>query len=136
MLHLRDGTNPNGTAVICHELGHYLGLPDLYDTAYTTDGEWGSYQVNNLSLMCSGNSVKDPDGTGYLQASLDMWSKIQLKWVTPQVVTESGTYTISAADYDDLSKENRALRINHVDMTNYTKYEPDNAINVALTVPA
>ena len=178
---LRDGTNLNGTAVICHELGHYLGLPDLYDTAYTTDGEWGSYQVNNLSLMCSGNSVKDPDGSGYLQASLDMWSKIQLKWVKPQEVTKSGTYTISAADYDDLSKQHRALRITtpnkneyyiienrqavkwdkgltpalresdenkadavwnqdgliiwHVDMTDYTKYEPDNTINVATHRP-
>ena len=116
---LRDNTNFNGTAVICHELGHYLGLPDLYDTAYTENGEWSTYQVNNLSLMCSGNGVKDPDGEGYLQASLDMWSKIQLGWVKPQVATRSGTYTISATDYDNIGKEHRALRINTANPNEY-----------------
>ena len=116
---LRDNTNFNGTAVICHELGHYLGLPDLYDTAYTENAEWSTYQVNNLSLMCSGNGVKDPDGEGYLQASLDMWSKIQLGWVKPQVATRSGTYTISATDYDNIGKEHRALRINTANPNEY-----------------
>jgi hypothetical protein len=62
--------------IFAHEYGHALGLPDLYDTDYTSEG------VGQWSLMASGNwnSVsREGDRPGHL----DPWSKYKLGWITP-----------------------------------------------------
>ncbi|RME64767.1 MAG: M6 family metalloprotease domain-containing protein, partial [Nitrospirae bacterium] len=68
--------------VFAHEYGHALGLPDLYDTDYSSQGigKWG--------LMASGvwNSLSRP---GDRPAHPCAWSKFFLGWVTPQEVTSS-----------------------------------------------
>ncbi len=54
--------------VFCHEYGHFLGLPDLYDIQYT----YGSNGAGMWSLMATGNYLfgsKRP-------AHLDAWCKI------------------------------------------------------------
>jgi len=66
--------HPIGT--FCHELGHVLGLPDLYDTSDQSAagiGEWG--------LMGSGNwnSQKSP-------AYMSAWSRYRLGFINPIVV--------------------------------------------------
>ncbi len=68
--------------VFCHEYGHALGLPDLYDRDYSSEGigDWG--------LMASGNW----NGTSRLgdsPAHMSAWSKYFLGWVGPTIV--SGT---------------------------------------------
>jgi M6 family metalloprotease-like protein len=70
--------------VFAHEYGHALGLPDLYDTDYTSEG------IGDWSLMAGGswNYVTVP---GDRPAHLDAWSKYKLGWVTPIQVT--GTLT-------------------------------------------
>jgi len=67
-----DGT----IGVFCHEFGHALGLPDLYDTDYSSNGmgEW--------ELMAGGGWTYrpgDPPGTSPIHMSA--WCKIQLGWV-------------------------------------------------------
>jgi immune inhibitor A len=62
--------------VYSHELGHVLGLPDLYDTDYS------SYGVGSWSLMASG-SWNGPLGAS--PSHFDAWSKIFLGFVTPTV---------------------------------------------------
>jgi len=64
--------------VFCHEYGHVLGLPDLYDTDYTSQGlgDW-SLMAYGAWTGWNGNSPAHPDA----------WSKIQLGWVTPTIPT-------------------------------------------------
>ena len=68
--------------VYSHELGHVLGLPDLYDTDYT------SYGVGDWSIMASGswNGVN-----GSSPSHFDAWSKIFLGFVSPTVPTYDQT---------------------------------------------
>ena len=42
-----------GIGTACHEFGHALGLPDMYDTDYDTNGEAGG--LYSYSVMCSGS---------------------------------------------------------------------------------
>jgi len=61
--------------VYCHEFGHALGLPDLYDT----DG--GGMGIGHHGLMGSGN-WNSPSNPAHMSA----WSKYELGWVDPIVV--------------------------------------------------
>ncbi len=73
-----DGTIATvGTFV--HEYGHALGLPDLYDTDYSSEG------IGSWSLMAGGSwnyVTKDGDRP----AHLDPWCKYYLGWTTPTEV--------------------------------------------------
>ncbi|UCD16362.1 MAG: M6 family metalloprotease domain-containing protein [Candidatus Zixiibacteriota bacterium] len=62
--------------VFCHEYGHFLGLPDLYDVADTT---WTSLGLGKWSLMASGNY----NGGSLRPAHLDAWCKIALGFAVP-----------------------------------------------------
>ena len=81
-----DGNKPNWPAsalqgllgAIAHELGHYFGLPDLYDTVVGTRPTIGFF-----ALMSTGfyNSVSR------IPCHPIAWSKVYLGWVEPGVVT-------------------------------------------------
>jgi M6 family metalloprotease-like protein len=70
--------------VFAHEYGHALGLPDLYDTDYSSNG------IGNWSLM-AGGSWNYVTTSGDRPAHMDAWCKYKLGWVTPTQV--SGTLT-------------------------------------------
>ena len=65
--------SPLGVSV--HEFGHDLGLPDLYDTDYSSDGA-GIWDV-----MSEGAWNGAPRGSS--PAMFSAWSKIRLGWFTP-----------------------------------------------------
>lgn len=73
----------NGSiGVFCHEFGHALGLPDLYDVDRSSEGigEWG--------LMGGGGwcfRAGDRAGTGPVHFSA--WSKMKLGWIVPAEIT-------------------------------------------------
>ena len=73
----------NGTiGVFCHEFGHALGLPDLYDTDGSSEGigEWG--------LMAGGGwCYRTGDPLGSSPSHFTAWSKERLGWLEPIVVT-------------------------------------------------
>jgi M6 family metalloprotease-like protein len=77
--------------VFCHEFGHVLGLPDLYDTSYETDG------VGEWSLM-AGGSWNGSTGNGDVPAPLLAWERKQLGWVTYSDITSSSTFFINKRD--------------------------------------
>lgn len=68
--------------VICHEAGHFLGLPDLYDYGYDSEG------VGSFCLMAGGSW----NGSGSQPAQMSAWCKYRLGWVTPSVISVAGTY--------------------------------------------
>jgi immune inhibitor A len=73
--------------VFCHEFGHVLGLPDLYDYDYDSEG------IGNWGIMAGGSWGGDshsPETPVHFTA----WSKIQLGWLTP---------TILSVDADDVT---------------------------------
>ncbi len=66
--------------VFAHEYGHALGLPDLYDTDFSSEG------IGNWSLM-AGGSWNVVTRSGDRPAHMDAWSKYKLGWITPTQVT-------------------------------------------------
>ncbi|NOQ54498.1 MAG: M6 family metalloprotease domain-containing protein, partial [Thermoplasmata archaeon] len=63
--------------VYVHEFGHMLGLPDLYDTDYSSTG------VGVWDVMGSGAWNNWGRTPGHLSA----WSKVHLGWVTPTTIS-------------------------------------------------
>jgi immune inhibitor A len=76
--------------VFCHELGHVFGLPDLYDTDYTSNG------VGKWSIMASGSWN---GSLGSSPAHFDAWSRLQLGFATSTNVT-STMYGASIPDVE------------------------------------
>ena len=68
------------TGVYAHEMGHVLGLPDLYDRDYSSAG------IGEWSLM-AGGSWNGPGGLGGSPARFDAWCAAQLGWLQPQTIT-------------------------------------------------
>jgi len=76
-----ESVSPLG--IICHEFGHQLGLPDLYDTSYSTEGGIGRW-----SLMATGAYNGTPKGSK--PALLDPWCRKRLGWTDYEKL--SGNY--------------------------------------------
>lgn len=67
--------------VFAHEFGHALGLPDLYDTDYSSPG------IGNWGLM-SGGSWGGDGGSPWYPVHMVAWGKYKLGWVDPVIVDE------------------------------------------------
>ena len=75
----------------CHEFGHVLNLPDLYDTRKDPAASEG---VGEWDVMGSGNFNHAPgESLGMSPAHFSAWSKQALGWITPvhQFMDGSGT---------------------------------------------
>ena len=68
-----QGNNITAIGVIAHEFGHVLGLPDLYDTDYTSSGS------GKLALMASG-SWGTTGNTPWYPSAMTAWSKTEMGW--------------------------------------------------------
>jgi M6 family metalloprotease-like protein len=85
------GSDPGRIGVVCHELGHFFGLPDLYDT----DGS--SYGAGGWCLMAYGSWGFD--FSQQYPSHLCAWAKMKLGWASPQRLTP-GTYSALAIEDD------------------------------------
>jgi immune inhibitor A len=76
--------------VFSHEFGHFLGLPDLYDTTYR------SYGIGNWCLMAGGSW----NGEGKQPARMSAWCLATLGWIQPTNVTSARTLSMPALETD------------------------------------
>ena len=81
-----SGSDPGRIGVVAHELGHFFGLPDMYDTDGSSNGD------GNWALMASGSWGFD--GSQYYPTHMSAWSKSKLGWLTPEVILP-GVHTAS-----------------------------------------
>jgi M6 family metalloprotease-like protein len=83
----------NQIGIYCHEWGHILGLPDLYDVDQCDDpvicGDLLSEGLGEWSLMATGNWL--PLYRSYSPAHPDPWCLIQLGFATATNVTANQT---------------------------------------------
>ena len=79
--------------VFCHEFGHLLGMPDLYDTDYSTLG------LGYFCLMAAGSwgraAASDPPGSCPVLPCA--WNRYLLGWVRPESVEQGGVDSVEAA---------------------------------------
>lgn len=67
-----------GIGTLCHEFGHVMGLPDLYDTDYG-DNYNNSLTPNDWDIMDGGSY----NGDGHCPPNYDPWEKEFFGWLTP-----------------------------------------------------
>ncbi|MBK7874686.1 MAG: thrombospondin type 3 repeat-containing protein [Planctomycetes bacterium] len=76
-----SGSGPGRIGVVCHELGHFFGLPDLYDTGGIGSNSQG---IGNWCLMAAGSWGFD--GSQQYPSHMSAWCKTKLGWVVPQLL--------------------------------------------------
>jgi len=79
-------------AVMCHELGHLVGLPDLYDG---TRNSWGVGYWGLMGYGAWGAGGNTPWSPSHMEA----WSKVKAGFVTPVVIT-SDTHNLKILDIE------------------------------------
>ena len=73
-----SGSSLGGIGTLCHEFGHVMGLPDLYDTDYGTVYD-NCLTPNDWNIMDGGSYNAD----GHCPPNYDPWEKDFFGWLTP-----------------------------------------------------
>ncbi|MFC1499497.1 M6 family metalloprotease domain-containing protein [Candidatus Zixiibacteriota bacterium] len=105
------GTDLQGIGVYAHELGHGFGLPDMYDTDGSISGE--SEGLGHWALMSSGNWNRQES-----PAHMSAWSRIDLGWITPMVITDSDAL---ALDIPNINEHQFAVKV-HTEQMAFNEY--------------
>ena len=88
--------------VLAHEFGHALGLPDLYDTDYSSSGS------GKLALMASG-SWGTSNNSPWYPATMIGWCKEQLGWVEVVEINDD----LDSVSIEQTYSSNIVYRVNH-----------------------
>lgn len=88
----QDGYVFGMTGVTCHEFGHQLGLPDLYDT--TPDVNGYSQGLGSWDIMATGVW----NANGFVPCEPSAWSKSFLSFLVPTRITTDQQVTVSQVE--------------------------------------
>ena len=80
---------PDGIGTICHEFSHCLGVKDLYDTNYATDGQ--SNHPGRWDIMASGPYLN----FGRTPAGYSLYDRYANGFVVPPTITRPGNYILN-----------------------------------------
>ncbi len=83
-----------GIGTYCHEFGHALGLPDLYDTDQSS-----RYTVGSWTVMCSGCY----NNNGSTPPTFTAFERFMMGWLTPEQLTKRSNYVL-----DPIESSNKA----------------------------
>lgn len=89
----KEGTTIAGIGHICHEFGHCMGLPDIYDTNKSSHSTVASACLD-FSLMdqgCHNNKAKTPPPMSMMEKSICGWVNFE----DIPVISESGSITLN-----------------------------------------
>ena len=87
-----SGSSIGRIGVVAHETGHFLGLPDLYD--YGDDTYGVGEGIGSYGLMANLWGFSEDQ---YSFPLMSAWSKYKLGWVSPTVVSASGSFSLGQA---------------------------------------
>ncbi|MBQ9185444.1 MAG: M6 family metalloprotease domain-containing protein [Bacteroidales bacterium] len=89
-----SGTTLNGIGTFCHEFGHVIGMPDLYDTDYEINGQ--ARNPSSWCLMAGGNHNSE----GRIPARLSTYERYLLGYITEfeDLSASLGNKTIQGLD--------------------------------------
>jgi M6 family metalloprotease-like protein len=86
-----QGSHMATIGILCHELGHDLGLPDLYDTSNISSG------LGIHSIMAAGSwGFTSGNYQGNTPTHFDAWSKMYLGFATVTEASQTGSNTIKS----------------------------------------
>lgn len=98
----RQWYDVNGIGTFCHEFGHVLGLPDLYDTDYSGSGG-ESRNPGEWSVMAGGSG----SNFGRNPVGYSLYERYALGFTQPEVLDQIGEHTLTALDVS-----NHGFRLN------------------------
>lgn len=81
-----------GIGTYCHEFGHALGLPDLYNTENSN-----AYTVGTWDIMCSGSY----NNNGSTPPSFSAFERFIMGWLQPEQLTRPGNYIMQPLETDN-----------------------------------
>ena len=82
----------NAYCTACHELGHDLGLADLYNTGYSSTKQ----NVNGMSLMGMGSwGYREGELPGTTPTHIDAYGKVYLGFYNAQELEVNGRYNLA-----------------------------------------
>ncbi|MFB3896541.1 MAG: M6 family metalloprotease domain-containing protein [bacterium] len=103
-----SGRNMGRIGVVCHETGHFFGLPDLYDTDGATGGS--GQGAGAWSLMASGSWGANGSSYPERPTHFDAWCKFQLGWLNPTILhTKTGQLVTRVETNKSLGKVTEGL---------------------------
>jgi M6 family metalloprotease-like protein len=115
-----------GIGVFCHEFGHNLGLPDLYDTDNSNGDSEG---IGNWCLMAGGGWL----GGEHRPVNHSAWCRVELNWATPTTLTigTSSSHTMQPS----VNAPNEIYRINSTVGNEYYLLENRQKTGLDLELP-